>query len=216
MQSHARLHTALVAAGIAAAMAVAGCGQSAKDVCRQHASAETLANLETAFNGESNAHARYVAFAQKADQEGYAQVASLFRAAARSEEVHARNHARVIRSFGAEPKADVKPAEVKSTAENLRAAIDGETYERDTMYPQFLTRAREENNDSALETFEFALNAEASHADLYTEALANLDTAKGPAQTFYVCRVCGYTTKTLPAERCPSCFNRIDKFEKVA
>src|ERR1039458_7607719 len=93
----------------------------------------TLQNLETAFNGESNAHARYLAFAEKADQEGYFQIAGLFRAAARAEEIHARNHEVEIKRLGGTAQAKIEKPDVKTTKENLQAAIKGETYERDVM-----------------------------------------------------------------------------------
>src|SRR5690348_4328328 len=106
----------------------------------------TLQNLQTAYNGESNAHARYLAFAKQADQDGYAQAAALFRAAARAEEIHAANHAVVIKKMGATPAAKIETALVKTTKENLEAAVKGETYERDVMYPAFLKQARADNN----------------------------------------------------------------------
>src|SRR5260370_5219664 len=105
------------------------------------ASTTTLENMQAAFNGESNAHIRYLAFAKHADNEGYGEVASLFRAAARAEEIHARNHAVVIKEMGAVPQAKIDSPEMKSTRENLEAAIKGESYERDTMYPAFLKQA---------------------------------------------------------------------------
>ena len=98
----------------------------------------TLDNLQAGFNGESNAHSRYLAFAEKAGQEGYGEVASLFRAAAKAEEVHAANHAAVIKKMGGTAQAKIETPVVKSTKENLEAAIKGESYERDTMYPEFL------------------------------------------------------------------------------
>ena len=131
----------------------------------------TMTNLQAAFNGESNAHARYLAFANKADTEGYAGVASLFRAAARAEEIHAGNHAAVIKKFGGVPEAKLEDPVVKSTRENLEAAIKGETYERDKMYPAFIGQARTEANAEAMRTFTFAQAAEVEHAKLYTEAL---------------------------------------------
>lgn len=106
-------------------------------------SANTLDNLQAAFNGERNANARYLAFAQKADEEGYGEVASMFRAAAKDEEIHANNHAAVIRQLGAEPVAHLEHARVRSTDENLKAAIEGEKYERDVMYPEFIEAARD-------------------------------------------------------------------------
>ena len=176
----------------------------------------TLDNLQTAFNGESNASARYQAFAQKAEAEGYGKVASLFRAAARAEEIHANNHAAVIRNLGATPTADVKTPEVKSTAENLQAAIKGESYERDAMYPEFLKQAREDGNRDAIRTFNFAREAEAEHAKLYTEASTNLATWKTTAQPFYVCPSCGYTTSDLNFNKCPVDFTPREKFIAVS
>ncbi len=175
----------------------------------------TLSNLQAAYDGESNAHARYVAFAKQADAEGYTQVASLFRAAARAEEIHAASHAAVIKKMGAKPKADVNKAEVKTTRENLKAAIKGESYERDTMYPTFIKQARAENNRDAIRTFRLALNAEAEHAKLYRDALDNLESWKGGKKDFFVCEVCGMTLTALPEEACPSCGSSKEKFVKV-
>src|SRR5271166_4113130 len=112
----------------------------------------TVENLQTAFNGESNAHARYLAFAVKADQEGYGEVASLFRAAARAEEIHAANHAAVIKELGGVPQAKIEKPDVKTTRDNLQAAIKGETYERDTMYPEFLKQARIDGSRAAIKS----------------------------------------------------------------
>jgi rubrerythrin len=177
---------------------------------------KSLENLQTAFNGESNAHARYLAFAQKADEEGYGQVASLFRAAARAEKFHAANHAEVIKAMGGTPVADVKTPDVKSTRENLQAAIEGESYERDTMYPDFLKQARRERNKAAIKTFNYAKTAETEHAKMYTQALSNLDGLKGSSKmTYYVCTVCGYTTTKIDFDKCPSCFNPVDKYITV-
>ncbi len=177
--------------------------------------ASTLDNLQAAFNGETNARAKYLLFAKKADQEGYPQAARLFRAAARAEQIHANNHAAVIEKLGANPKAEVKPAEVKSTKENLQAAIAGESYERDIMYPEFLARARKDGNADAVRSFNLAKTAEAEHAKLYQEAVDNLEVMKKADTSIYVCGVCGYTTKTLPAERCPSSFSAKEKFESI-
>lgn len=177
---------------------------------------KTLDNLQTAFNGESNAKARYLAFAQKAESDGYGKVASLFRAAARAEEIHAANHAVVIRKLGATPAADVKTPEVKSTADNLEAAIKGESYERDTMYPEFLQQARADGNKDAVRTFNLAKEAEAEHAKLYTEASQNLPAWKTNAQTFYVCPSCGFTTGTLNFDKCPVDFVSREKFIPVS
>ena len=165
------------------------------------AATTTLDNLQAGFNGESNAHSRYLAFAEKADQEGYGEVASLFRAAAKAEEAQAK----------------IETPVVKSTKENLEAAIKGESYERDTMYPEFLKQARAEGNRDAVQTFSYAKTAEAEHAKLYSEALNNLANLQGSkAKDYFVCTVCGYTTPQLDFPKCPSCFSHKDKYEKVS
>lgn len=198
----------------------AGCSQtSATDQTAtnvENKTSKTLDNLQTAFNGESNAGARYLAFAQKAENEGYGKVASLFRAAAKAEDIHASNHAAVIRKLGGTPTADVKTPEVKSTAENLQAAIKGESYERDTMYPDFLKQARQDGNNDAVRTFNFAKEAEAEHAKLYTEASGNLPAWKTSVQPFYVCPSCGYTTGALNFGKCPVDFTPKEKFIAVS
>lgn len=177
----------------------------------------TLANLQAAYNGESNAHARYLAFAQKADAEGYGEVASLFRAAAKAEEIHANNHAAVIKKMGGTPQAKVETPDVKSTKENLQAAIKGETYERDSMYPDFLKTARAERNSAAVRTLNLAKTAEAEHAKLYTEALNNLDKLKNSkAKNFYVCGECGYTVTKIDFAKCPSCFAPKSRYTTVS
>jgi rubrerythrin len=181
------------------------------------AATTTLDNLQAGFNGESNAHARYLVFAEKANQEGYGEVASLFRAAAKAEEVHAANHAAVIKNLGGTPQAKIEIPVVKSTKENLEAAIQGESYERDTMYPEFLKQARAEGNRDAVQTFNYAKTAEAEHAKLYSEALNNLPKLKGSkAKDYFVCTVCGYTTSQMDFSKCPSCFTQTDKYEKVS
>ncbi len=180
------------------------------------ATPKTLDNLQAAYNGESNAHARYLEFAKKAEAEGYGPVASLFLAAARAEEIHAANHAAVIKSLGGVPKATIAPPDVKSTKENLEAAIKGESYERDTMYPEFIATAKKEGQRDALKSFNYAKTAEAEHAKLYSDSVKNLPTLKGAKVTYYVCTVCGYTTKDLNFAKCLSCFNPKDKYVAVS
>ena len=176
----------------------------------------TMDNLQASFNGESNAHATYLAYSEKAKSEGFKKVASLFAAAARAEEIHAANHAKVIRSMGGDPKADIKKPQVASSHDNLQAALKGETYERDIMYPGFLTRARKEGNAEAIQTLNLARNAEIEHAKLYKQALNEFDGWKGSEATFYVCPVCGWTSMTLPAERCPSSYTPKGRFQAIS
>ena len=175
----------------------------------------TLENLQKAYDGESNARARYVECAKKAEEEGYGQVASLFRAVARSEEIHAGNHADVIKKMGGTAKADLKKPDVKSTKENLALALIGESFERDTMYPDFVKQAKAENNKDAAETFNYSLQCETGHAKLFQEALENIDQWKTGKKDFFVCGVCGNTVTKVDFEKCPVCFTPKSKYEKV-
>jgi rubrerythrin len=181
----------------------------------------TVENLMAAFEGESNAHAKYSAFAAKADEEGLGGAASLFRAAARAEQIHASNHARVIGQLGGHAECVIHAVKAGSTLENLKAALGGETYEIDTMYPGFLAEAEEHKNTAATRTFHWALEAEKTHARLYAEAIALLEDGKtgswiGETMNFYVCSVCGYTSETPEEhERCPVCNLPWEKFEVI-
>ena len=180
--------------------------------------ASTVDNLKAAFNGESNAHLRYLAFAQRADTEGYGEIASLFRAAARAEQIHAANHAEVIKELGGGvAQAQVETLTIKSTRENLETAIKGETYERDTMYPEFLKQARADANVRATRTLNYARTAETEHAKLFSEAISKMDQLKGSAGTiYYVCPTCGFTSRDTGFSKCPSCFTRSEGFETVS
>lgn len=189
-----------------------------------HASAEkmatlkvgtTLENLMDAFNGESNANARYLAFAKKADEEGYAKAAVLFRAAARAEQVHFERHAAVIKALGGEAKATIKTSVVKSTKENLQAAMEGEIYENIIMYPAFLAKAKEEKKTAAIDAFEDAEKAEGVHASLYKKALGDLDNWKIKADLM-VCPKCGNVVEALPGANCPICKVGTKKFMTIS
>jgi rubrerythrin len=165
----------------------------------------TLENLQAAFNGESNASARYAAFAVKAREEGYRQVEKLFLAASKAEEIHAAKHAQVIRRMGGTPQARIETPQVLSTAENLRAAVQGETYERDVMYPAFITKAQQESNREALVAFKRALLAETEHARMYQAALDNLEAWRAVTMVILVCEECGFTTEDPAVKRCSAC-----------
>lgn len=157
-------------------------------------------NLKDAFAGESQANRRYLAFSKKADQEGYRQVAKLFRAAAEAETVHAHAHLRNLKGIG-------------STADNLKEAIAGETHEFKSMYPAMIADAKAENNKGALQSFEYANAVEKVHANLYQKALENLD---GLQETdYYVCSVCGYTCEDEAPDECPVCKAKKKAFFKV-
>ena len=179
------------------------------------APATTLDNLQTAYNGESNAHNRYLAFAKKADEEGYLGVARLFRAAAHSEGVHVARLAEVIKGMKAVPKADIQTPDVKSTKENLEAALKGESHERDTMYPGFIKQARAERNTDALRVFNFAKSAETEHAKFYDAALKDMDGWKAAKNDLYVCNHCGFTVEKITFDKCPVCFEPKSEYVKV-
>lgn len=182
---------------------------------------QTVKNLMAAFEGESNAHAKYTEFAKKADEEGLGGVASLFRAAARAEQIHATNHARVIGLLGGHAEAEIHAIEVKGTLDNLKTALAGENYEISEMYPGFLDEAEQRGTKAAVRTFTYALEAEKTHSRLYGEAIALLVAGKreawiGETRDFYVCPVCGYTSETEEEhERCPVCNAPWEKFEIV-
>lgn len=173
----------------------------------------TLKNLQKAYNGESNAHVMYLAFADKADKEGYKEAGNLFRAAAQAEAIHRDNHAKVIEAMGATPENNITTPEVKSTADNLAkslggnlsTAIKGESYERDSMYPEFIKQAKAEGNQPAVQTFSYALAAETQHAQLYNQAKNNLESWRTKTHPFYVCKASGetYMDKTA-ATQCPA------------
>lgn len=165
---------------------------------------KTSENLKNAFAGESQANRRYTAFARKADQEGFPQVAKLFRAAAEAETVHALNHLRIM-------------GELKETAANLDAALSGETFEFKKMYPEYLSVAKHEGNKSAAWSFDVANQVEQIHASLYAKAIEALKSKEGLAQTdYYVCSVCGNTVEDNPPEKCPICGAPRNKFNKTS
>ncbi len=161
----------------------------------------TEENLREAFAGESQANRRYLAFAKKAEDEGYPQVAKLFRAAAEAETVHAHNHLRALKG-------------IRSTKENIQEAIGGESHEFKKMYPEMIERAKAERNNEGLQTFNYANQVEKIHAELYTKALENL--GRNEALDYYVCPVCGNTVEKTPPESCPICGTPGKRFTKIA
>ena len=163
--------------------------------------ADTEQNLKEAFAGESQANRRYLAFAKKAEEEGFQQVAKLFRAAAEAETVHAHNHLRVLKG-------------IRSTKENVQEAINGETHEFKKMYPEMIEKAKAEKNDDAIQTFHYANEVEKIHATLYTKALQNL--GKNEVVDYYVCPFCGNTVEKAAPEKCPICGTPGKRFIKIA
>ena len=164
---------------------------------------KTDENLKDAFAGESQANRLYLAFAKKAEEEGLIQIAKLFRAAAEAETIHALNHLRVM-------------GQVKSTLENLGAAVSGETYEFKKMYPDFIVEAQKEGNKLAKISFDYANRVEQIHANLYQKTLDALKNKKELAKLdYYVCPVCGNTFEGKTPDMCPICATSKDKFIKI-
>jgi rubrerythrin len=176
----------------------------------------TLVDVQAAFATASNAHTRYVAFAQKADQEGYGEVASLFRAAARAEQVQAGNYAGFLKKMGASTDANRVDLVVDSTSDNLELSVKAEAHDRDRLYTQFIQRAQAHGDLAAVKFFDYAVKAANEHHRLFAEAYRNLEKLSGTSRkTFYVCAECGLTSSTLDFESCPCCFNTNEKFVEV-
>ena len=162
----------------------------------------TTDNLQEAFAGESQANQKYRAFAKKAEQDGFPNVARLFRTTAEAERIHAEGH---LRSLG----------EVAATAENLKAAIAGETHEYQSMYPPMLELAVQEGHRAKV-MFGYAVKAAAVHAGLYTRALAAVAQGQDLGEArFYLCPFCGNIEFGVPPEHCPVCGAPGAKFEQV-
>jgi rubrerythrin len=160
-------------------------------------------NLQEAFAGESQANRKYLAFAKKADLDGFPQVARLFRAAAAAETVHAHAHLRAMDG-------------VKDTATNLKESIEGEGFEFREMYPPYLAGAEAEGHKKAEISFRNALAVEKTHYDLYSEALKAVEAGGDlPAAEIYVCDVCGHTVTGGAPDRCPVCGAKHERFFAV-
>lgn len=161
---------------------------------------KTEKNLQAAFAGESQANRKYLSFAMKADAEGYPNAAKLFRAAAEAETIHAMHHFKVL-------------GYNKSTEENLKAAIAGETHEFTEMYPDFIKEANEEGNEAAVRAFTQANAAEEVHANLYKKALESL--TDKTTHNYSVCPVCGYISDNSDVDVCPICGTRHTAFKEI-
>lgn len=160
---------------------------------------KTQKNLMDAFAGESQANRKYLAFAKVADKEGLPQVAKLFRAAAAAETIHAHTHLRNAGGIG-------------DTAANLKAALEGETYEFTKMYPEMVEDAKKDGNEKVAKYFAFANAVEEVHANLYKKAIADAKAFNGD---YYICPVCGYTHEGPMTGACPVCGAKGSMFVKV-
>ena len=161
----------------------------------------TKENLKEAFAGESQAAQKYTVFAAKAERDGFPNVAKLFRLTAQAERIHAEGHLKALDGVG-------------STADNLKTAIAGETYEFTEMYPPMLEQA-EADGHKAKRMFKYAVEAEQVHAKLYQMALEAVESGKDLEEEFYLCPVCGYIEMGAPPEKCPICGVKGEKFIQI-
>ena len=180
----------------------------------------TIRNLLTAYQAEMNTQARYRSFASQADVEGLFGVASLFRAAARAEQIHANAQARAIRHLGGTATAVVESSRVHNTLENLREALDGENYEIAVVYPAFIEEASTQINAMAARSFQWAMEAEKTHVRLCSEALRLVEakhfkTWISSVHGFYVCPVCACTSKENEGGNCAVCNYPANRMELV-
>ncbi len=162
----------------------------------------TEANLKAAFAGESQAHMKYLAFAAKAEKEGYPEAARLFKAIAYAEQVHAINHLKVLGGIG-------------KTVENLQAAIDGENYENVEMYPAFDAVAKLQGEKKAIRSFHYALEAEKIHEEMYGDAKAKIGAGEDiETASVHVCPICGHTAIGEAPDKCPICGVPKEKYKE--
>ena len=182
------------------------------------ANATNIQNMQAAFKGETTASAKYAAYSKKAEAEGHHQIALLFLAASKSEKIHANNHKAVIEDAGQKTPVITPEFTVKTTAENLKDAITGESYEISTMYPEFLKNANTAGNQLSLMSLNYAYKTEQKHKPLYEKALAALqnNTVKSLPTVYYVCPTCGNTYDTTAPKRCGISMTSSEKFIKIA
>ncbi len=181
---------------------------------REAVSTETLENLLAAYNCERNASARYTAFAVQADKEELHGVASMFRAVAHSEQVHATNHARVLRRHGADLELHVLPLSVRTTNENLALALKCEQDEHDQMYPAYIEQAHTDRWSDAASTFQTASQAEKAHALMFAGAIEELRDLRDRAE-YFVCMSCGWVSTGRNFRKCSLCSNTRDGFDRI-
>ncbi|MGE5405991.1 MAG: rubrerythrin family protein [Candidatus Saccharibacteria bacterium] len=162
---------------------------------------KTQDNLKEAFAGESQANRKYLAFSRKAEKEGLAQMSRLLKAIAEAETIHALKHLDVMGGN-------------KTTLENLKGALEGETHEFEEMYPEMIKQAEAEDNKAARATFHLANEAEKAHAELYKKAIAALEGGGDfPGESFHLCPICGYVAVDHAPDKCPICGNPGKNFE---
>ncbi len=179
---------------------------------------KSIADLRNGIRGESTASAKYEAFAVKAGEEGHTAIAKLFKAASKSESIHAANHIKALEALGEKNEKIAPSYEVKNSAENLQAAAGGEKYEITTMYPGFISDAKAEKAEKALKSFTWAMDTEKKHLEFYNNAIAALrDKKENTLPSGYaVCPVCGNTYDIAKADaKCSFCQTGKEKFINI-
>lgn len=175
-------------------------------------------NMQEAYKGETTASAKYAAYSKKAEEEGYHEIALLFKATSTSENIHANNHKAVLQAGGQKIPEIVPEFTVKSTAENLKDAIAGETYEITTMYPEFIANSNAAGNQVATISLTYAFKTEKKHKPLYEKALAaveNNTVSTSVPSVYFVCPTCGNTYDTSTPERCDISMTPSAIFKKI-
>ena len=177
----------------------------------------TIENMKNAFKGETTAHAKYAAFSKKAEEEGYTQIAMLFKAASGAELIHANNHKVVLQRMGEDIPSVTPEFTVGSTMENLKNAIEGESYEFNTMYPNFIKDANAAGNYMAQISLTYAYKVEQKHRDFYKTALKALENGNVSSlpSVYYLCPTCGNTYATTAPARCEISMTDSKLFIKV-
>lgn len=163
-----------------------------------------IQNMHDAYKGETTAHFKYAAYSKKAQEEGHPEIALLFKAASGAELIHAGNHKVVLMRMGEEIPEITPEFTVKSTAENLQESIAGESYEFNTMYPEFITNANAAGNYMAQISLTYAYKVEQKHRDFYIDALASIEagTESSMAKIYFLCPTCGNTYAAVAPSRC--------------
>ncbi|MBK5209579.1 MAG: rubrerythrin family protein [Flavobacteriaceae bacterium] len=189
----------------------------AKEVSVEDAAAATLQNLQAAFKGETTASAKYAAYSKKAEEEGFHEIAMLYHAASTAENIHANNHKVVLEEAGQSIPEITPEFTVKSTKENLKDAIEGESYESNKMYPEFMITAKAAKNELASISLNYAYRTELKHLEMYKGALAALESnnVKSLPTVYFICPTCGNTYQTTTPKRCGISMTSTEKFIKL-
>lgn len=193
-------------------------GSKTSDSAVKNISSLNLENMQSAFKGETTASAKYAAYSKKAEEEGFHEIALLFKAASTSEKIHANNHKAVLEDAG-QSVTEIKPEfTVKTTAENLKDAIAGEGYEISTMYPEFITNANTAGNQLSQISLNYAYKTEQKHKPFYEKALAALESnnVQSLNSVYYVCPTCGNTYETSAPKRCGLSMTSSEKFIRIS